>query len=432
MKKTAILIIVFFLSINITSAKETSNSQIQQEITTIFSNYEQQLTNVEMEKEENLFYNNKRTLEKAVKEIQPLIKKLNNNFSEKEETKALISKFNNLQKTLERYNKKNEEIQNIDISIDKKIDSLRKDPNKNNLKGIISKLEKTQNNTKLSNFKKFELFEKINNLIFETAVMPNYCTLGLKINGNVVILENYSNKKFDFSSWTNITQLTCFDNHVLGLKQDGTVLSFGENRYGECNTANWNNIKILRSSYEHTVGLKEDGTVVATGRNDFGQCNVSSWKNIKKCIPGACHTIALKKDGTVIATGNNEFGQCNVSEWKNIARLSTGADHTVGLKEDGTVVATGRNDFGQCNVSEWKNIKYIMACDNHTVGLKKDGTVVAAGNNELGQCNVSEWTDIVDIGGNPNETIGVKANGVMVTTNNDKKVTDTINTLNSF
>ena len=46
--------------------------------------------------------------------------------------------------------------------------------------------------------------------------------------------------------------------------------------------------------------------------------------------------------------------------------------------------------------------------------------------------NVSEWTDIVDIGGNPNETIGVKANGVMVTTNNDKKVTDTINTLNSF
>ena len=156
MKKTAILIIVFFLSINITSAKETSNSQIQQEITTIFSNYEQQLTNVEMEKEENLFYNNKRTLEKAVKEIQPLIKELNNNFSEKEETKALISKFNNLQKTLERYNKKNEEIQNIDISIDKKIDSLRKDPNKNNLKeikiGDIVKIKgKLRNPTTASN-----------------------------------------------------------------------------------------------------------------------------------------------------------------------------------------------------------------------------------------------------------------------------------------
>ncbi len=438
MKKITIFFIALFLLTNITFAEKTSNQQIQQKVTNILSNYEQQLTDVGMEKEEVLFYNNKKILEKAVKESQPLIKELeninNNNLSDKEkdEIKHLTSKFGNLKKMSESYINKDKKIQNIDININKRIDFLCSNPNTKDLKEIITKLKDTQKNNKLSNFQKFKILEKADNIIIDTATMPNYCSLGLKINGDIVLLKNYSNKNLDFSSWTNIIQLTSFENHVLALKEDGTVLSFGENKYGECNTANWKNIKLLRSSLEHTIGLKKDGTVVATGRNDFGQCNVSGWKNITRCAAGALHTIGLKKDGTVIATGRNDFGQCNVSGWKNIIKFSIGADHTVGLKEDGTVVATGKNDFGQCNVSGWKNIKYIMACDDHTIGLQKDGKVVATGNNELGQCDVSDWTDIVDIGGNPKETIGIKANGAMITTNKDKKVTDTINDLNSF
>ena len=400
MKKTAIVVIALFLSINITFAKETSFSQLQQKATNILLNYEQQLTDVETEEEKDLFYKNKKTLEKAVNELQPLIneikaiKKDTLSNKEKEEIKYLTSKFSNLKKISESYIVKDKKIQNIDININKRINFLYSDSNTKNLKEIITKLKETQTNTKLNNFQKFKVLDKIDNLIVETTTMPNYCSLGLKINGNIVLLKNYSNKNLDFSSWTNIKKLSSFENHVLALKEDGTVLSFGENRYGECNTANWKNIKILRSSFEHTVGLKEDGTVVATGRNDFGQCNVSNWKNITRCAAGALHTI--------------------------------------GLKEDGTVVATGRNDFGQCNVSDWKNIKYVMACDDHTIGLQKDGKVVATGNNELGQCNVSDWTDIVDIGGNPEETIGIKANGTMITTNKDKRITDTINDLNSL
>ena len=400
MKKIAIAVIALFLSINITFAKETSFSQLQQKITNILLNYEQQLTDVEKEEEKDLFYKNKKTLEKAVNELQPLIneikaiKKDTLSNKEKEEIKYLTSKFSNLKQISESYITKDKKIQNIDININKRINFLYSDSNTKNLKEIITKLKETQTNTKLNNFQKFKVLDKIDNLIVETTTMPNYCSLGLKINGNIVLLKNYSNKNLDFSSWTNIRKLSSFENHVLALKEDGTVLSFGENRYGECNTANWKNIKILRSSFEHTVGLKEDGTVVATGRNDFGQCNVSNWKNITRCAAGALHTI--------------------------------------GLKEDGTVVATGRNDFGQCNVSGWKNIKYVMACDDHTIGLQKDGKVVATGNNELGQCNVSDWTDIVDIGGNPEETIGIKANGTMITTNKDKKIADTINDLNSF
>jgi alpha-tubulin suppressor-like RCC1 family protein len=362
MKKTAIVVIALFLSINITFAKETSFSQLQQKATNILLNYEQQLTDVETEEEKDLFYKNKKTLEKAVNELQPLIneikaiKKDTLSNKEKEEIKYLTSKFSNLKKISESYIVKDKKIQNIDININKRINFLYSDSNTKNLKEIITKLKETQTNTKLNNFQKFKVLDKIDNLIVETTTMPNYCSLGLKINGNIVLLKNYSNKNLDFSSWTNIKKLSSFENHVLALKEDGTVLSFGENRYGECNTANWKNIKILRSSFEHTVGLKEDGTVVATGRNDFGQCNVS----------------------------------------------------------------------------DWKNIKYVMACDDHTIGLQKDGKVVATGNNELGQCNVSDWTDIVDIGGNPEETIGIKANGTMITTNKDKRITDTINDLNSL
>ena len=69
MKKTAIVVIALFLSINITFAKETSFSQLQQKATNILLNYEQQLTDVETEEEKDLFYKNKKTLEKAVNEL---------------------------------------------------------------------------------------------------------------------------------------------------------------------------------------------------------------------------------------------------------------------------------------------------------------------------------------------------------------------------
>lgn len=62
-------------------------------------------------------------------------------------------------------------------------------------------------------------------------------TCGLKEDGTVVTTKNsYLNSDFQVntSKWTDIIQISGWQNHLVGLKKDGTVVaSGGSNRYGE-------------------------------------------------------------------------------------------------------------------------------------------------------------------------------------------------------
>ena len=434
MKKLFFCIIFLFLSITVLTAKENSVFEIQQKLINIFSKYEQILNNSETEKDESLFYKNKNSLEKTVEETQPLITKLKSTAKDiSNKNKYLFSKFDAFNKKLTVYNDKDNKIKNIDKILKETVIFLEScNPNEytEGFSEIISKLKDTQRNTTLSDFQKFKIFEKADNMVIDIHPYDD-CTLGLTITGKIIIIKNDENKQLDFSSWLRIKKICAFYDHILGLKKDGTVVNSHTVETGTCNTAGWNNIKFLETC-EHTVGVKEDGTVVACGNNEFGQCNVSDWENIKKCYVGIAHTIGLKGNGTVVACGNNEFGQCNVSDWKDIVSISAGGNHSVGLKKDGTVVACGSNEFGQCNVSNWKNIKYILARGNTTLGLKKNGTLFVCGENDLEKFNVLNWKDIINIKGNLEEFIGIKKDGTILTTNQDPEMQQNIKLLKQY
>lgn len=443
------LFVSFLFFVTVASASPTI-SKLQQEANNVLSKYEQTLLenkskaeklNDKYLQEEFLFYNNKKVLEEMINKSQPLIKKLKNFQKEKisdEEmiiSDSIIDKFTDFEKMLDNAKSKDKEIQNINTKIDEMInfiESYNTYTNTKSFEEVILKLRYVKKNTELSDFKKYKYTKKIGNFVIQIGTIQD-CTVGLKADKSVIVLKQYTdNIVFDFSSWTNVKQLTSFDNHILGLKEDGTVLMFGKNLQGECNVSDWTDIQSLHSSFEHTVGIKNNGTAVATGRNDFGQCNVSGWKNIKTALAGAEHTVGLKKDGTVVAIGRNDFGQCNVSNWKDISKISVGANHTIGLKEDGTVVATGDNEFGQCNVSGWNNLKKVIACDVYTLGLKKDGTVVATGRNDFGRCNVSDWKDIVYIETDVLTTYGIKSDGTTISTNPKKEIVNKLNSINNL
>ena len=180
----------------------------------------------------------------------------------------------------------------------------------------------------------------------------------------------------------------------------------------------------LAAGGTHTVAITSNGTVIATKYNgdtaDYhGQCNVAAWENTISIAAGMSHTVGLRTDGTVTAVGWNKQGQCNTSKWNDIIAIAAGYAHTVGLKEDGTVVAVGNNTYGQCNVSDWKDIAAIAAGSINTIGIKSDGTVVAAGLTSL--LDMSAWTRIVSVAtGGYLHSEGLRSDGSVVSTGWDE------------
>jgi hypothetical protein len=55
-------------------------------------------------------------------------------------------------------------------------------------------------------------------------------------------------------------------NHTVGLKDNGRVFAVGDYSHGQCNVGSWRGITQVAAGYGHTVGIRSDGTVVAVGR----------------------------------------------------------------------------------------------------------------------------------------------------------------------
>ena len=230
-------------------------------------------------------------------------------------------------------------------------------------------------------------------------------------------------QQLNFSSWTDLKEISAGGFHTLGLRNDGTVLATGYNEYGQLNVKQWSNVDQISAGRYHSLGLRDDGTVLCTGgEKKYAQCDVSSWKDIFQVSAGRYNSYGLRNNGTVITTSDNSYGQANISSWNDIIQVSSVTYHVLGLKSDGTVeCAGGQKGDGACNISSWSDIVQVVGAGYHSIGLKKDGTVVAVGNNEKGQLNVSNWSDIISISGGRYHTIGLTNDYKLSDINNSSK-----------
>lgn len=216
-------------------------------------------------------------------------------------------------------------------------------------------------------------------------------SIALHKDGTVSEIGSYSSNIRD---WKDIVQIDYSDNCTVGLKLDGTIVVKG-NRYASkddlAEYAKWTDIVAFYDSF----GLKADGTVVHLKSDNY---DLSSWSDMIDLCYGNSHIIGLKENGTVIMECMHSLKapcNCDVSGWTDIISVSAGAKHILGLKSDGTVVATGSNSNKQCEVADWKDIAAIKAGDSYSsFGIKKDGTVVTTGIVKLGNVIRDEWTNI--------------------------------------
>ncbi|NBI30569.1 S8 family serine peptidase [Chengkuizengella marina] len=239
-------------------------------------------------------------------------------------------------------------------------------------------------------------------------------TVGLKSDGNVVVVGRDTYGQLQADDWTDIVEVTTGSNHTVGLKSDGSVVAVGRDNYGQLQVDDWTYIVEVAAGGYHTIGLKSDGSVVAVGRDTSGELGVENWTDVVEVAAGYYHTVGLKSDGSVVAVGSNEYGQIGVEGWTDIVAVSAGLYHTIGLKSDGKVVAVGQNDSGQLGIEGWSDIVQVSGGYYHTVGLKSDGSVVSVGRNDDGQLGVFFWTDIVEVAAGSYHTIGLKSDGSVV------------------
>lgn len=75
-------------------------------------------------------------------------------------------------------------------------------------------------------------------------------------------------KKIDFSSWTDVVQVTAGHNFAAGLRSDGTVVLAGweeyyVNEYGMDKALSWTDIVYIEAYQDCLLGVKSDGQIVA-------------------------------------------------------------------------------------------------------------------------------------------------------------------------
>ncbi|MCR4662259.1 MAG: hypothetical protein K5622_00030 [Endomicrobiaceae bacterium] len=183
------------------------------------------------------------------------------------------------------------------------------------------------------------------------------------------------------------------------LNDYGQVLSCGEceacNKYSIADWYNIVDIKTNDNSIDYFVaGLKRDGSIVY-------------------------YYSYTKKDYS-----NTRYSGTGTIEEKDIVAIDLSyTHHIVWMKKDGTVMASGNNFDGQCNIGNWKDIVQIIAGYNNTVGLTKDGTVIAVGSNLYGiEKAVTNWKNIKKIYKNNLGTtvIGLKKDGTVIAAGNNK------------
>lgn len=115
------------------------------------------------------------------------------------------------------------------------------------------------------------------------------------------------------------------DGFVVGLKKDHTVIVAGKCQNGVNLVENWSNISDISAGDYHVVGLTSEGQVVASynkNKEDASTaCNFDKWKDIRftEIEAGNCTTLLVDENGTVYSCGYDHQSQIPKSEtWTGI------------------------------------------------------------------------------------------------------------------
>ena len=208
----------------------------------------------------------------------------------------------------------------------------------------------------------------------------------MKNDGTVVYAGDSIDINNTLSKWENIVDITFYDygKGIVGLKDDGTTVSAADKSKTDNSWwsdkkddfTNWTDLVSVKGGSTIAAGLKSDGTVVTTYglylyKHDY-------WHNITAIAVGSDHVVGLRSDGTVVAEGENKFGECDVDNWRDIVAIYADQWCTMGLTSNGTVLFTGACfDFDE--VRNWSGIiSLVLKGDTYDMayGLKSDGSIV--------------------------------------------------------
>lgn len=116
-----------------------------------------------------------------------------------------------------------------------------------------------------------------------------------------------------YKKWDNLSDISVCDRStdLFGLTNDGTILyagafsSGGEDFFDDANVESWTDITDISTGDSHLVALKKDGTVLAAGDNQYGQCNVGEWKDIVRVEANSDSTVGYSSTGEIYVAGYN-------------------------------------------------------------------------------------------------------------------------------
>jgi hypothetical protein len=242
----------------------------------------------------------------------------------------------------------------------------------------------------------------------------------LKIDGSVVLSENFSVLNPIVESWKDIISVASGSDHIVGLRRDGTVATATRLRSKESFkfTANpeklncvndivgndssiynpdWGNIVSIKAYGNTTLGLRNDGTVIRAGMKfdekgeplkayEESAAQIAKWKDIIAVEIINNFTVAgLRKDRTVIATSTWDNLPKKVSLWQDIVAIAGKESFLLGLTNDGNVLASDSYDsYVTMPLYDWRDIVAIsMYGSNAIFGLKRNGRVLFSKGNEL-------------------------------------------------
>jgi len=216
---------------------------------------------------------------------------------------------------------------------------------------------------------------------------------------------------------TNITALSCGEEHNLVLTKDGRPVAWGSNSKGQTDVPpDLTNVVAIASGRSHNLALRSDGTVAAWGANDRGQAAVpAGLTNVMAVECGDFHSLAVTRDGSVVAWGFNAFGQTEVPPGlSKVVTLAGGYYQSLALREDGTVVVWG-NRISTCVPENLTNAVALANGGQHRLALDSNGTVYGWGRNDWGEIDIpTGLSGIKSIAADYSISLAVRSNGTVV------------------
>lgn len=194
--------------------------------------------------------------------------------------------------------------------------------------------------------------------------------------GNVWLLNSYSEDFKCLEKVQNIAQISCGHDYIIALSQSGKVYQWSIDNPDRIKDLGLSGVVKISAGMTHFAALDENGDVWTWGTNGYGELGNGtigankysdqefpekiSISNITQIDSGILFTIALEQNGTLWSWGINEAGQLGLGDLtnhnlpqkvtaidENITKISVGYEHTLALDSKGNLWGFGNDNSGQ-------------------------------------------------------------------------------------